>query len=186
MATTTLAPRGVGYFVKRTRILDESVDHALGHPDKTGEVRYSKLFSTRGQAQHEADAWNRTGSWKSKVVESRGRYTVDSNPTGLLSAMIAGGVVRVLYSLTFPCTNQDIRDGINKVPSASGRDVRDVAFGIGVPVAYGVANHSVLDGLAFWAGSTVAGVGYALLEFGRYERVLEQEANAAMLLEAER
>jgi hypothetical protein len=49
--------------VRRTRVTDTSAAHALGGPDQTGKIAYSRTFRTETAAQREADAWNGAGDF---------------------------------------------------------------------------------------------------------------------------
>jgi hypothetical protein len=57
------------WHVRRERITDpESGERGseLSTPGQ-GSVRYSKNFTSRDKAQHEADAWNSGGDWRATV-----------------------------------------------------------------------------------------------------------------------
>ena len=54
----------MSFYVRIERIADNSADHAMGHPSKVGQVRYSKTFSTFEKAHREANAWSARGEFR--------------------------------------------------------------------------------------------------------------------------
>jgi hypothetical protein len=67
--TSTMPTQGdkPGFVVKRTRVDDSRYSTEQKSPH-IGEVRYSKVFAKREQAEAEARAWESDGSWKTEIV----------------------------------------------------------------------------------------------------------------------
>ena len=77
----------MGYYVKGTRIADNSAAHDMGAPSKVGKVRFSKTFRTERAAQREADAWTSSGEfaqygpsdWTAEVLPGRAPRKVQAS-----------------------------------------------------------------------------------------------------------
>jgi hypothetical protein len=75
----------MGFYVERTRTVDESIEFELGQaPSKVGEVKYSRTFPTEHAASREANAWISVGGWTAEVREGRAPRQIRSCRGGCL------------------------------------------------------------------------------------------------------